>query len=154
VKTKAALLVLVSLVFVLGGCKKAQELAKYKDQAIALSSKYAPQLADLGKKLPELLGRAKGLPVDLPGVSQVTKLLEDNKDSLDKLQGLLGNLPKQVTSGKGDEAKQALDSAEKELSTGLSTIDQNVKAAETQLSDLETKAKAGSGAAEPGSAAG
>jgi hypothetical protein len=135
-------IVIVCLLLLVGvvSCSKAKELGKYKEQATALAATYAPKLADLAKKLPELLGHAKSLPVNLPGVSKVTSLLEENKGALDKLQGLLGNLPKDVAAKPGD-AKATLDAAEKELSTGVKKLEDTTAAAQTQLDELD-KAKA------------
>lgn len=144
---KIVMMLLVAMALGLGACKKAQDLAKYKDQITALGAKYAPQLADLTKKIPELLGHAKSLEGKVPGIDKVTKLLTDNQDKLAQVQGLLSNLPSQL----GKDPKAALDTAEKELSTGVAAISDNVKAAEAQLEEAEASAAA-AGSADAGSA--
>jgi uncharacterized phage infection (PIP) family protein YhgE len=130
----------------LGACKKAQDLAKYKDQVTAMATTYGPQLADLSKRIPELLGHAKSLEGKVPGLDKVTKLLSENQDKLVQLQGMLGNLPAQL----GEDPKAALDNAEKELSTNVAAINDNVKTAEAQINAAEATAAAGS--ADAGSA--
>lgn len=150
---KIVMMLLVAMALGLGACKKAQDLAKYKDQITALTAKYGPQLADLTKKIPALLGQAKALEGKVPGLDKVTKLLTDNQDKLAQVQGLLSNLPSQL----GKDPKAALDNADKELSTGVASINDNVKAAEAQIKEAEaTAAAAGSaaGSADAGSAAG
>jgi outer membrane protein OmpA-like peptidoglycan-associated protein len=132
-----SMIVIVSLLLAVSGCKKAEELARYKEQAVALAGKYGPQLGEVAKKLPELLSRAKSLPVNIPGVDKVTKLLEDNKGSVETLQGLLSSLPGQVASGKAEDAKKALDGADETLKSGLSAVTANLETAEADLAKLE-----------------
>lgn len=134
-------ILLFSVGLSLSACKQAEDLAKYKDQVVVLTSKFGPQLTALTQKLPDLIGRAKALPVNLPGVDKVTKLLDDNQAQVAQLQGVLSKLPSGIT-GKGDDIAKSLDDAKKQISDGIAAVNTNVSVAEAELGKLEAAAKA------------
>ena len=141
---RLATLVIISAVLSSGACKKAADLSKYKDRATALAAKYAPKLAELSKKLPELAGHAKDLPVDVPGADKLAKLLADNKSSLESAQDVLAKLPGKLVSETPEQAEKELDAADKLLASDVQAAEQD----EQQESEIEAGAKpAGSGSA-------
>ena len=131
----------LSILFVVFGlllstsCKKAADLAKYKDQAMALAGQYAPQLKDLSGKLDGLMAKAKSLPVSIPGVDKLTKLLEDNKGNLGKLQGLVDGIPAKaadaVKSGKKAEVEGLISTINSEVGGGITKITTDLATATT-----------------------
>ncbi len=129
-----------------GGCKKAADLAKYKDMATGLADQYLPKLGDLGGKLDGLLSRAKALPASIPGAAEVGKLLTDNKGTIDQLKGLLASLPAKIAE-KPAEAQKALDVAKQAVDDGISNVTSAVASAETKVGELEVQAKAADAAA-------
>ena len=137
---KLSLTVLVAIS--IAGCKKAADLAQYKDRATALAAKYAPKLGELSKKLPELASHAKDLPVNVPGADKLGKLLEDNKSELASAQDLLASLPAKIASESPEKAQKDLDAADKALSTEVAAAENDEK----QEAAIEaTTAPAGSG---------
>jgi outer membrane protein OmpA-like peptidoglycan-associated protein len=140
----------LSILFVVFGlllstsCKKAADLAKYKDQAMALAGQYAPQLKDLSGKLDGLMAKAKSLPVSIPGVDKLTKLLEDNKGNLGKLQGLVDGIPAKaadaVKSGKKAEVEGLISTINSEVGGGITKITTDLATATTEMVELEKKA--------------
>lgn len=137
-------MVVLALV-VLAGCKKAADLAKYKEQAMSLAAQYGPQLKELLGKVDGLSARAKALPVNIPGVDAVTKTLENNKGALAKLQGMIDQLPGKATEavkgGKKAEVEALISSTTTEVGGGITTIGNDVAAAEKTIGELEVKAK-------------
>lgn len=132
------------------GCKKAAELAKYKDMASGLANQYLPKLTDLSSKLDGLVARAKTLPASMPGASEVSKLLTDNQGTIDQLKSMLSSLPNKVAEKPADASK-TLDAAKQAVDDGISKATAAATTAETKLGELETQAKAGDAS---GSAAG
>ncbi len=143
---RATAIVFVSFVLALAGCKKAANLAKYKDRATALAAKYAPKLGELSKRLPDLASRAKDLPVNVPGADAVTKLLADNKSTLEQAQDVLAKLPSQIASDTPEEAEKALDEADKTLAKDVAAAEKDEKEEAADLDQIQA-AKAGSGSA-------
>jgi PBP1b-binding outer membrane lipoprotein LpoB len=125
VRRVTKLSVVVSIVLLLGGCKKAANLANYKDRAAQLAAKYSPKLADLSKKLPDLAAHAKDLPVNVPGADKVGKLIADNKSTLDSAQDLLAKLPEKLAADTPEQAQKDLDAADKALAADVQTAEKD-----------------------------
>lgn len=144
--------ILAGVVFVAavaGGCKKAADMAKYKERAQTLAAKYAPKLAELGKRLPDLAAHAKDIPSSVPGADRLQKLLADNKKELDQAQELLAKLPAQIGTDTPDQADQQLDAADKLLASEVVLAEQD----ELDEADIEKRADAAKsvGSSEAGS---
>ena len=157
-KTRVFMLLVVCL-FAASACKKAKEMAKYKERATALAAKYGPQLGELSKKLPELASHAKDLPVNVPGVDKLAKLIEENKGALASAQDVLAHLPEKLAKDTPEQAEKDLAAAEAELDKDVKTAEADEKeeaeieaaAAKAAPADTGAGSAAGSGA---GSAAG
>ena len=151
---KLATLVAVTLasILALGGCKKATNMAAYKDKATALAAKYSPKLADLSKKLPDLAAHAKDLPVSVPGADKLGKLLDDNKSTLASAQDVLAHLPEKLGSESPEQAQKDLDAADKLLAQDVAKAEDDEKQ-EAAIETTTPAAGAGSAAAGSGSAA-
>jgi outer membrane protein OmpA-like peptidoglycan-associated protein len=138
---------LIALMLLLAaGCKKAADLAKYKDQALALVKQYEPQIRELAGKAGGLQERLKALPANLPAAGDLGKLLASHQGTLDKVQGLLANLPAQVAetakSGKEAEVTAALSSATSEVTSSIASATRGLAEAETKVAEAESQAKA------------
>ena len=127
---------LLATVIALAGCKKASDLAKYKDRATALAAKYSPKLADLSKRLPDLASHAKDLPVSVPGADKLEKLLADNKSTLQSAQDLLAGLPAKLASDTPEQAEKDLAAADKALADDVTKAEDDEK----QEADIEATA--------------
>lgn len=146
--TKRALVLVALVVVAFTGCKKVKNMAKYKDRATALAAKYAPKLAELSKKLPDLAAHAKDLPVSVPGADKLNKLLADNKDKLAQAQDVLNKLPGQIASDSPEQAEKALADADKTLADDVAAAEEDEK----EEAEIEAAAAAsGSGSAGAGS---
>lgn len=134
------------------GCKKAADLSKYKDKAAALAAKYSPKLADLSKELPGLAAHAKDLPVNVPGVEKLGKLIEDNKSTLASAQDVLNGLPAKLASDTPEQAEKDLDAADKLLAADVAKAEDDEKQ-EAQIEAAAAAAGSAAPAAGSGSAA-
>src|SRR5438445_4239964 len=100
-------------------------MSKLKDRATALAAKYAPKLADLSKKLPELASHAKDLPVNVPGADKLDKLLAENKSTLESAQDVLAKLPGKIASDSPEQAEKDLDAADKSLAEDVQVAEKD-----------------------------
>jgi OmpA-OmpF porin, OOP family len=144
-KFVAPLVVLLLALIALPACKKAADLAKYKEQAMALAAQYAPQIKNLLGKVDGLSARVKSLPVTVPGLDKVAGLIENNKGSLTKLQGLVDQLPGKtadaIKSGKKADVEALITSTTTQVGGGIQQIGNDLTAADAQVAALEAKAK-------------
>ncbi|MEZ4400994.1 MAG: OmpA family protein [Kofleriaceae bacterium] len=144
-KIVAPFIALFIALVALPACKKAADLAKYKEQALALASKYAPQIKDLLGKTDGLAARVKSLPVNVPGLDKVAGMLENNKAAVAKLQGLVDQLPAKaadaIKTGKKAEVEQVLTDTASQLAGGVTQVSNDLATAEKDVADLEVKAK-------------
>jgi outer membrane protein OmpA-like peptidoglycan-associated protein len=147
VRTKivAPFIALLIALIALPACKKAADLAKYKEQAMALVAQYAPQLKDLLGKTEGLSARVKSLPVTVPGLDKVAALIENNKGAIAKLQGLVDQLPGKtadaIKAGKKADVEALLTSTTTELGNGVSKLGTDLANAEKEVGALEEAAK-------------
>lgn len=133
--------ILVAVV-ALAACGK--DLSAYKTQVLGLVTKYKPQVTSALQNVDGLLAKAKELPVEIPGVSDIVNKLAAQKGSLDQLQGLIDGLPGQaeglIKGGKEDDLKKLVATVDTQVGEG-------VKAAETAVSEGKTGLEAAEGAA-------
>ena len=88
---------LVALV-ALAGCRKSTDLAPYREQALALVARYAPQLAAQRDKIDTLAARLGALPAGQPGAAEVTATLARDRDAIGTLQAVIDRVPGQAKS--------------------------------------------------------
>jgi hypothetical protein len=144
-------LVLIAIVVSFVACKKAANMAKYKERAMALAAKYSPKVAELSKRLPELTAHAKDLPVNVPGADKLNTLLAENKSTVEEAQKVLADLPNRIAKDSPEQAEKELADAEKVLDKDVATAEKD----EAEEAQIETAAAAPASAppAAPGSAA-
>ena len=134
----------LSIAFLGASCKKAADLTKWKDQAMALATQYGPQIKSITGQLDGLITKAKALPASVPGVDKLTKLLDDNKANIGKLQGLVDSIPTKaadaVKSGKKADIEALIQNVNTEVGGGLTKITADVATATTELATLEAAA--------------
>lgn len=133
---------LLVAVVALAACGK--DLSAYKTQVLGLVTKYKPQVTSALQNVDGLLAKAKELPVEIPGVSDIVNKLSAQKGSLDQLQGLIDGLPGQaeglIKGGKEADLKQLVATVDTQVGEG-------VKAAETAVTEGKTGLEAAEGAA-------
>lgn len=84
------MLVLVALGAYASGC--GEDLTALENQALGLVDKYKPQVKGALTTVEGLLGKAKGLPAELPVVGDLVSKLTGQQGALAKLQGVLDGL--------------------------------------------------------------
>jgi outer membrane protein OmpA-like peptidoglycan-associated protein len=113
--------VVVAAVSGFAGCGK--DLSPLKAKALGLVDTYRPQLESGLKTVGGLLDQAKTLPADTPVVGDLVKKLGDQKGNLEKLQGLLAEIPGKVESatkeGKEEELTKLVGTLETDVGGGI-----------------------------------
>lgn len=144
-KLITSVMAIVAMLFTVSSCGKAADLAKYKDQALALAAQYAPQIKDALGKVDGLAARVKSLPVNVPGLEKVATALENNKASIAKLQGLVDQLPAKtadaIKTGKKAEVEKVIGDTSSAVSAGLTQVNNDLAIADKDVGALETAAK-------------
>lgn len=144
-KLITSVMAVLAMLFTVSSCGKAADLAKYKDQALALAAQYAPQLKDALGKVDGLSARVKSLPVNVPGLEKVAAALENNKATIAKLQGLVDQLPAKtadaVKTGKKADVEKVIGDTSSAVSAGLTQLNNDLATADKDVGALETAAK-------------
>lgn len=144
-KLITSVMAILAMLFTVSSCGKAADLAKYKDQALALAAQYAPQLKDALGKVDGLSARVKSLPVNVPGLEKVAAALENNKATIAKLQGLVDQLPAKtadaVKTGKKAEVEKVIADTSSAVTAGLTQVNNDLATADKDVGALETAAK-------------
>lgn len=144
-KLITSVMAVLAMLFTVSSCGKAADLAKYKDQALALAAQYAPQIKDALGKVDGLSARVKSLPVNVPGLEKVAAALENNKATIAKLQGLVDQLPAKtadaVKTGKKADVEKVIGDTSSAVTSGLTQINNDLATAEKDVGALETAAK-------------
>ncbi len=151
-KTTTVIISLIAaLALVVTGCKKAADLTKIKGEALALVGKYGPQISSLLGKVGDLSGKAKALPVNIPGVSDALKALEGQSANVGKLKGLLdgyaGKVETAVKSGKKAEVEKTISGFSSEMDKGIADATTGLDGLTKTVGELEVKAKEAAAAA-------
>ena len=127
------------------GCSNAAQVAEYTKKAEDFVAKYATQISELQRQLPDLLTRVGAIPDTVPGATELKAQLTTSQETIAKLQALLAGLSGKVTTAvqnrKAEEADALLASATQELDSGLSSVQAAITGATTQVAELEAKAK-------------
>lgn len=136
--------VLVALA-VLSGCKQPPDLARSREQVLALTAQYAPQVKGLSVKCISLSGRVTALPANLPGATPLTATLARNQAAVATLQGLIDQLPGKTTAaiqtGKPAEVEALIARTIEEIGGGLLQLGDDVASAERAVVTLEATAR-------------
>lgn len=128
-------------------CNKAPDLSPIKAQAEQLVAQYLPKVQELSNQLEGLLGRAKALPANIPGVPELNKLLADHQGKLGQIKSLLDSASTKVADGIKAGSKEQVTKVVSELTTDVGTSVSNITAdiatATTKLGELEAAATTG-----------
>ncbi|PKN54943.1 MAG: hypothetical protein CVU56_23860 [Deltaproteobacteria bacterium HGW-Deltaproteobacteria-14] len=143
-KTRLSWVIGAAALLMVSGCGK--DLTPLKTQALGLVSKYAPQIKTATETVSGLLGRAEGLPLELPGATALVNALNGKKETLTQLQGLLDAAPAQIEAlvkgGKGEELQQLTTGLDTNVGGPLGTLTADLDGLATQVGAIEGEAKA------------
>lgn|GEM_PF-3215266 len=143
--TLVGLLVALVALTALPACKKAPDLTKAREQALALVAQYTPELKAMQGQIDALQGRLAALPKDTLGVDAVSAKLEAGRTKLTTLLALLAKVPAEATtaaqSGKATELRALIISTADAVAGGLTQVGNQVAEVEQSVVVLETKVK-------------
>jgi hypothetical protein len=104
---KAHLLVML---LALGACGKKNDLPILQHEAGTLAKYYQPKLEELDQRIQAIMKRGQTIPADFPGVKEVGLQLQEARDQVAKLRGVVGS----PSSGQKSAVESQADAAAKD----------------------------------------
>ena len=148
---KATLLVVAIILFT--ACGKKNEVPALQQEATVLAKYYAPKLASHEQRLNQIMDRGQKIPGNLPGIDNVTKRVQEARDKILALKGIVSPGP----DGKSAVEKMAEQSAKEKkvadlrklihdtqhtLAEGVTVINDNLTTVENWISQYDRQALA------------
>src|SRR6185369_5240157 len=81
-----------------------------REEAVELAKFYQPKVDELQQRVDAIFARGKSIPGNLPGIEDVGRRLQEARDTLQKLRGVIGTSPadpKSAVEKQADEAAKA-----------------------------------------------
>lgn len=148
---KAHLIVaLVVSVATLGACGKKNDVPILQHEAATLAKYYQPRLDALDQRIQAIMKRGQTIPADFPGVKEVGLQLQEARDHVVKLRGVVGPGPDQKSAverqadaaakdGKVADLQKLIHDTELTLTHGITVIHTNLDAVETWIHNYDNK---------------
>jgi hypothetical protein len=141
---------LATVLAVLSACGKKNDVHVLHHEAITLAKYYAPKLDALDGRVQAIFTRGSTIPGNLPGIEDVGRRLQEARDTLVQLRGIIGPGP----DGKSAVEKQA-DAAAKDskvpelqklvhdthvaIDRGITIINDDLNAVEAWIANYDHK---------------
>lgn len=139
------------LVALVTSCAQPPDLAASREQLLALTAQYAPQVKTLNQKFVSLAGRVAVLPPNLPDTDAVTTMLARHQVSAAALQGRIDKLPAEtaaaVQTGKAADVDAVSARTIEAIGGGVLQLSDEAIRAELAVAALESQARAAAAAA-------
>jgi hypothetical protein len=135
---------LVALASTLAACGKKNDVPILQHEVSALAKYYEPKLDVLDARIKTIMDRGQTIPADFPGVKEVGQRLQEARDTLVRLRGVVGPGPDQKSAvekqadaaakdGKVLELRKLLHDTKELLNEGMTLIQTNLVAVETWI---------------------
>ena len=161
-----ALSIVVALA-VLPACGKHNDAATLREEAVQMAKFYQPKVDELQQRVDAIFARGKSIPGNLPGIEDVGRRLQEARDTLQKLRGVIGTSPadtKSAVEKQADEAAKAgkvadlrklVHDTEELVDTSLTVVNTDLDSVEAWIANYDRKTLAlmappAGSAAEPG----
>jgi hypothetical protein len=154
-----AYLLVVALAAV-AACGKKNDAHTLEHEAVALAKYYQPKVEDLDKRWQAIWSRGSTIPGNLPDVPELGRRLQEARETLTKLTGIVGKGPdgkspleKQAEAAadanKVDDLKKLVHDNEVALDRGVTVATNNIDSVESWIEQFDRKSLAGMTPATP-----
>lgn len=159
---------LVIALAALPACGKHNDVATLREEAVEMAQFYRPKVDELQQRVDAIFARGKSIPGNLPGIEDVGRRLQEARDTLQKLRGVIGTSPADKQSAvekQADDAAKAgnvadlrklVHDTEELVNTSLTVVNDDLDSVEAWIANYDRKTlalmapPAAGSAAEPG----
>lgn len=153
---------------VIPACGKHNDVAALREEAVQTAKYYQPKVDELQARVDAIFARGKSIPGNLPGIEDVGRRLQEARDTLQKLRGVIGTTPTDKVSAvekQADEAAKAgkvadlrklVHDTEELIDSSLTVVNDDLDSVEAWIANYDRKTlalmapPAAGSAAEPG----
>jgi len=144
-----AILFVVALALA-AACGKHNDATILQEEAAALAKHYRPKLEELDRRVQAIFKRGSTIPGNLPGIEDVGKRLQEARDTIVKLNGIVGKGPegksaveKQAEAaakeGKVADLQKLVHDTEEEIDRGLTIVNDDLDSVESWIANYDRK---------------
>ena len=142
-------------------CGKHNDAAILHEEAVELAKHYQVKLDPLDQRVQAIFKRGSTIPGNLPGIEDVGKRLQEARDTIVKLRGIIGAGPdgksaveKQAEAaakdGKVADLQKLVHDTEEEIERGLTIVNGDLDSVESWIANYDRKTLAMNTAAPAG----
>jgi hypothetical protein len=151
---------LLAVVLVLAACGKKNDVTVLHHEAVQLAKYYAPQLDVLEARVQAIFKRGSSIPGNLPGIEDVGRRLQEARDTIVQLRGILGPGPDRKSAvekqadaaakdGKVADLQKLVHDTHIAIDRSLTIINDDLNAVEEWITNYDRKTLALAAAAPP-----
>jgi hypothetical protein len=133
---------LIIALLALAACGKTNDVPILEHEAATLSKYYQKQLDHLDGRIAEIMKRGTTIPADFPGVKEVGTKLQEARDQVIRMRGMVAPGPNQKSAieNQAEAAAKAgrLADLQKLIHDSELTLDQGMNVVRTQLAAVES----------------
>jgi hypothetical protein len=141
---------LLAVVAALAACGKKNDVHVLHHEAVTLAKYYAPKLDALDGRVQAIFKRGSNIPGNLPGIEAVGRRLQEARDTIVQLRGILGPGPDQKSAvekqadaaakdGKVTELQKLVHDTELTIDRGLTVINDDLNAVEEWIANYDRR---------------
>jgi hypothetical protein len=161
---------LVIALAALPACGKHNDVATLREEAVEMAQFYQPKVDELQQRVDAIFARGKSIPGNLPGIEDVGRRLQEARDTLQKLRGVIGKTPdpkdprpavekqadEAAKAGKVADLRKLVHDTEELINNSLTVVNDDLDSVEAWIANYDRKTlalmapPAAGSAAEPG----
>src|SRR6266542_1095747 len=141
---------LVMALAALAACGKQNDVATLQSEVTTLAKYYQPQLDTLQHRVDAIFARGKSIPGNLPGIEDVGRRLQDARDRLTKLRGVVSPGPDQKSAverqadaaakdGKVADLQKLVHDTEVMIDSGVTVVNDDLDSVEAWIANYDRK---------------
>jgi hypothetical protein len=141
---------LAAVVAALAACGKKNDVHILHHEAVTLAKYYAPKLDALDGRVQAIFKRGSTIPGNLPGIEDVGRRLQEARDQIVQLRGIIGPGPDQKSAvekqadaaakdGKLVELQKLVHDTETTIDRSLTVINDNLYSVESWIANYDRK---------------
>jgi hypothetical protein len=152
---------LIIALLALAACGKQNDVPILQEEAATLAKYYQKKLEHLDRRMEEIIKLGHTIPADMPGVKEVGTQLQEARDQMIKMSGMVTPGQNQKSAietqaeaagkaGRVDELRRLIHDSELTLDQGLMTVRTQLAAVDTWIHNYKNKTLAMYAPTQPG----